>query len=98
MHLRRVLFEIAPVGLERADAVNQHAPRDAASDRRLPIEREIKAALFTQHPEDLSEGVRTAGQGLGGRRGARLVEVGMAPDPNQLLRDGFRREDEIDRA
>ncbi len=98
LHLGGVLLEIATVGLERADAVNQHAPGDTAPDRRLPIEREIEAALFTQHPEDLSEGFGAVGRDLGGRRGAHLAEVGMATDPNQFLRDGFRREDEIDRA
>src|SRR2546427_9406720 len=56
LHLGGVLLEVAAVALDRTDAVNQHAPGDAASDRRLPIQRGIDAGLFTPHPEDLIEG------------------------------------------
>ena len=98
VHLGGVPLEVVDVALERVQAVNHHAPTDAAPDRRLPIQREIDAALLAQHPEDLVEGRGAAGQRLGGRHGLGLDEVGMATDPRQLLRDGFRRKDKIDRA
>ena len=98
VHLGGVPLEVAEVALERVETVNHHAPGEAACDRRLSIQREIDAALLAQHPEDLVEGLGVGGEGRGGWRGTGQAEVGMATDPRQLLRDGLRWQDEIDRA
>src|SRR5204863_3045275 len=98
LQLGGVSLEVEAVVVERVDAVNHHAPGDAASDRRLPILPEIDAAIFEQHLEDLIEGAEAYPEERGGRQRGGLAEVGMARDPRQLLRDTFRRQDEIDGA